>query len=216
MIHIFGDSFSENHWPIFLTEITGIDHVNHAKIGETNEFILKTLIESMGTFKVGDHIIIQTSGQGRINIFERVIYGDEVHNGLYKHHSDRFTKKQCNIIKDWYDTFFLPQKIQEDTTINSIINISNYLSRSQNVILWNLTSLGFEGSKVLNDNVPSSPKVPHSDLWLELSEGGKKGWIEILMERDLTCSDNDPHPSIIGNRFIATEISKRIGDLRFI
>ena len=47
MIHIFGDSFSDNLWPRILTEKTGIDHVNYSKTGETNLFILTTLIENL-------------------------------------------------------------------------------------------------------------------------------------------------------------------------
>ena len=210
MIHIFGDSFSDNLWPHILTEKTGIKHTNYSKTGETNQFILTTLIENLHNFKKGDQIIVQLSGQGRLNVKNRIIYGNEVDDGLQKHHEGHFSPSECDIIEKWYTTFFLPQNVVRDPYIDSIIHLSNHLSSHFNVILWNLTSLGSFTNKNLNDNVSTSPEIPHSELWLDLSEGGKKGWVEIISERKLGFGRFDPHPTEMGNIFIADQMINRI------
>jgi len=210
MIHIFGDSFSDNLWPHILTEKTGIDHVNYSKTGETNLFILTTLIENLNKFKKEDIIIIQTSGQGRLNVRDKVIYGDQVYYGLKNYPEKDLDDSECTIVEDWYKHFYIPQISLRDPYIDSIIHLSNHLSLTYKVILWNLTSLGSLELKNVNDNVETSPQIPHSNLWLPLSEGGSKGWVEIIQERGLGCSDVDPHPSKDGNIFISQEITKEI------
>lgn len=213
MIHIFGDSFSDNLWPKLLTEKTGIEHKNYSKTGETNLFILTTLIENLNNFKKGDTIIVQTSGQGRINVKDVVIYADQIKNGLKNHPETGLSDSECTIVEKWYTTFFLPQIFVRDPYIDSIINLSNYLSTNYNVILWNLTSLNVSEPKKHNDNVSTSPKTPHSNLWLDLSEDGKRGWVEIISERGLGFGKYDPHPTKMGNEFIAEQMFKRIKPL---
>jgi len=85
MIHIFGDSFSKTTWPDIVTTKIGVEHRNYAVVGETNLFILKTLIENLQNIEKGDTIIIQTSGQGRLNVRNQIIYGDQIYYGLKRY-----------------------------------------------------------------------------------------------------------------------------------
>jgi hypothetical protein len=210
MIHIFGDSFSKTTWPDIVTTKIGVEHRNYAVVGETNLFILKTLIENLQNIEKGDTIIIQTSGQGRLNVRNQIIYGDQIYYGLKRYPEKGFTHSECDIIQKWYTTFYLPEIVQQDPYIDSIIHLANHLSKEFKVILWNLTALGFEGTQNINDNVQTSPKIPKSSLWLDLSEDGKKGWVQIMMERGLGCSDVDPHPTVKGDELIASEIIKKL------
>ena len=210
MIHIFGDSFSDNLWPQLLSEKTGIEHKNYSKTGETNLFILTTLIENLKNFKKGDTIIVQTSGQGRLNVRDVVIYGDQIKYGLKNHPEKGLSDSECEIVEKWYKTFYLPQICLRDPYIDSIIHLSNHLSTQYDVILWNLTSLGSNTTKKINDNVEGTPQIPFSNLWLDLSDGGKKGWVEIIHEMGLGCSEIDPHPSIDGNKFISECMFERL------
>jgi hypothetical protein len=210
MIHIFGDSFSDCTWPHMVSEKLNIEHVNYSKKGETNRFILTKIIENLKNFQKGDHIIIQTSGQGRLNVKNGVVYGDEVLYGVENLEKRGFSTEEWDIITKWYLNFHITEIFEEDPLINSIIHLANHLSNDFNVILWNLTALGFSGTKKINDNVSTSPKIPYSDLWLEESEGGKRGWLEIIVENGFEFSHGDPHPSIEGNKYIANSIIKRI------
>lgn len=212
MIHIFGDSFSDNLWPNLLTQKTGIKHENYAKVGQTNQYILTKLIENLNNFENGDFIVIQTSGQGRLNVRDKVIYGDQVFYGLKNYPEKDLTPSECEIVEKWYKTFYLPQITLKDPYIDSIIHLANHLSKNYRVVLWNLTSLGGFEPKKVNDNVETSPEIPESDLWLSLSENGTKGWVEIMMERGLGCSEGDPHPSMEGNKFICNTIIEHLFD----
>ena len=210
MIHIFGDSYSDCEWPHILTQKTGVKHINYSVKGQTNHFILTKLIENLEKFKKDDIIIIQTSGQGRINVKDGVVYGDEVNYEINELDYKDFTAEEWEIIRNWYKKFFLPQIIENDDHINSIIHLANHLSNDFKVVLWNLTSLGYMGTRKINDNVPTSPKIPYSDLWLPLSEGGSKGWLEIIVENGFEFSFGDPHPNKEGNIFIAEQIYQEI------
>ena len=208
MIYIFGDSFSENLWPSMLTNDINTPHTNYAKSGCTNNDILHSIVSKLDYFKKNDIVIIQLSGQGRLNVGGKVIYGN-------KKRVSGFTKDEHKTVIDWYNTFYIPSIIKEDKTINSIINIANFLSDKHKVILWNLSKLDSISliNKKLNDNISSSPKIPHSHLWLPLSDKGKKGWVEIIYERGLNTSNTDYHPNKAGNKFIAEEIKKQINKL---
>lgn len=208
MIYVFGDSFSENLWPSMLTKDINIPHANYAKSGCTNNDILHSIISKLDYFEKNDIVIIQLSGQGRLNVGDKVIYGD-------KKRVPGFTKEENKTITDWYNTFYIPSIIKEDKTINSIINIANFLSNKYRVVLWNLTKLDSPNfsDKNLNDNMSSSPKIPFSHLWLPLSKEGKRGWVEIIYERGLNISGSDHHPNEAGNKFIADEIKKQINKL---
>ena len=204
LIHIFGDSFSENLWPGIICKETYLPFALHAKGGCTNDDILHSINENLNNILEKDIVIIQTSGQGRLNVREKVVYGD----WIGKKYSQGFTDKERDIISDWYNKFYIPSILTEDKVLNSIIHLANHISKSNKVILWNLTKLGAydvdnDIRERLNDNVASSPNIPDSNLWLPLSEKGTKGWVEIIYERGLYVSENDYHPNKQGNEFIA-------------
>ena len=211
LIHIFGDSFSENLWPGIVRKETYLPFNLHAKGGCTNDDILHSINENLDNILERDIVIIQTSGQGRLNVRDKVVYGD----WIGKKYSQGFTDKERDIISDWYNKFYIPSILTEDKVLNSIIHLANHISKSNKVILWNLTKLGTydvgnDNKGRLNDNVPSSPNIPDSDLWLPLSENGTKGWVEIIYERGLYVSEHDYHPNKQGNKFIADHMIKAI------
>ena len=71
MIYIFGDSFSENLWPSMLTNDINTPHTNYAKSGCTNNDILHSIVSKLDYFKKNDIVIIQLSGQGRLNVGDK-------------------------------------------------------------------------------------------------------------------------------------------------
>jgi len=203
-LHIFGDSFSESRWPHIISKEANFTLRMNAKGGCTNEDILHCIVSSISSFEDNDIIVIQLSGQGRLNVKDRVVYGDWID----QHKIPGFKSDETRIITDWYNTFFLPSIVKKDRNVNSIIKLANYLSSKYKVILWNLTSLGDVNvtNHLHNDNVATSPNITYSDLWHPLSEGGRKGWVEIIYERGFNKSEQDLHPTGKGDKFIANQI----------
>ena len=232
MLLVFGDSFSafrtylndDNeldgslHWTsIVCEEMNTNGIINYARPGATNQYILNSLIEQLPNIKNDDIVIINTSGQGRMPIgpnYTKSFFNDSSNLLCLLTNTNRtmndFEKSQINW---YYNNIFLPDIVEYDLTINNIINIANYISsREIVVILWNLTSLGFDSllDSKLNDNVTTSPIIPFSNLWTPSSNGGKKGWVDIINEKKLQMSSVDCHPNIEGNRYIANEFINSI------
>lgn len=225
-IFVFGDSFSQPygnpnfkrlHWSNHLGIALDCEIKMFAKCGSTNENILHALIREYDNISNDDIVILNLSGQGRINL------GPDSHMVWYRDrmvgvdiNTHRFRDIKYDIVKEWYNTYHLPTIVKDDPNINSIIHLCNRLGkRVKDVILWNLSQLGFDDLDVNeNDNVKTSPNIPHSDLWTKSSEGGKRGWASILKEKDLTISENDGHPNAYGYAYIAEEFLERIDDTK--
>ena len=227
MLKIFGDSFSafrtyltdDNvlseslHWTtIVCDKINTNGVINYARPGATNQYILNTLIEQLPNIKNDDIVIINTSGQGRMPVganYTKSFFNNNPNLFCLLTNTDvgisEFEHTQINW---YYNNIFLPDIVEYDATINNIINIANYINSNGNiVILWNLTALGFDSflNSTLNDNIETSPSIQFSNLWPPSSNGGKRGWVDIINENNLQMSSDDCHPNIEGNRYIANE-----------
>lgn len=227
MLIVFGDSFSafrtylndDNvidsnlHWTSLICNDMKIDEVvNHAKPGATNQYILTTLVEQLPNIKKNDIVIINTSGQGRMPVganYTKTFFNDSPNLLCLLTNTNRimddFEKSQ---ITWYYENVFLPDIVDYDVNVSNIINIANYISSiGVCVILWNLTAFGFDGvlDVKLNDNVETTPSIPFTDLWTPSSNSGKKGWVDIIHEKNLQMALDDCHPNVNGNRYIANE-----------
>lgn len=232
MLKVFGDSFSafrtylnnDNvldeslHWTSIINDkINTGGIVNYSRPGATNQYILNTLIEQLSNIRKNDIVIINTSGQGRMPIganYTKSFFNDSSNLLCLLTNTNRvmgdFEKSQ---ITWYYENIFLPDIVEYDITITNIINIANYISSNGTiVILWNLTGLGIDGviDSKLNDNIDTSPSIPFSDLWTPSSNGGKRGWVDIINEKNLQMSSEDCHPNINGNQYIADEFINTI------
>jgi len=130
----------------------------------------------------------------------------------------KLTFKEQKSIQWYYDTQYLPEIVESDRCINNIINLVNFIDQKigAKVILWNLTALNNSDiDSRFNDNVSESPSTISTNLWTPLSNEGKVGWVDIIYSNKLNISEEDLHPNIKGNLFIAKEflstlIPKRI------
>ena len=225
-IFVFGDSFSEpygtpqfrnSHWSNQLKLALECEIVMGAKVGSTNENILHQLIRHFGDITKDDIVVLNLSGQGRMNLgpdSDMVWFRDR--DVGVERNTNRFREIKIDIVREWYNTYYLPTIVKDDPYINAIIDLCNDLSkRTKDVILWNLSQLGFDDINTdENDNVSTSPQIQYSDLWTKSSKGGKVGWANHLKNKNLTISKRDGHPSEKGYRYIANEFLERIDNTK--
>jgi hypothetical protein len=219
-VKVFGDSFSathkypyfNDHWSTIVGRTIGEEVINYGRIGATNQYILNSISKNIPNLSEDDYVFIQISGQGRIPVigvphlsfFPDESYFLDVSNDK-KH---QLTKTERKIIMELYCRFFLKDgAITQGEIVNTIIELANFIStKVKKVVLWNLTPLSgltdIHYDQIKFQNI----EITHSDLWTESSCGGNKGWIDVMIENNVTFSEFDPHPHPIkGNKLIAKE-----------
>lgn len=220
MIKIFGCSFSADdtlftHWStIMKNHMNGEELLNFARSGQTNQHIMFSIIEQMDKFERDDIVIINTSGQGRMAVGpnSKYVWFPGQKDALNVK-TGRITKKlDWGLIRKWNEEYHIPNIIDSDPFINSIIYLANEIqNKVLKVILWNLSSLNSYTPTPHNDGMKSSPKIPHTDLWSPTSENGSVGYANYFYKNGLSISMDDPHPNQEGHLFLAQEFLNEMG-----
>lgn len=220
MIKIFGCSFSADytsltHWStIMKNHMNETEVLNFARVGQTNEHIMFSIIEQLDKFEKDDVVIINTSGQGRMSIGPNSKYvWFPSKEDVLNLRTGRGTKKLgLDLITKWNEQYYMPNIIDSDPFIDSIIHLANEIdSKVLKVILWNLSSLNSYTPTSYNDGIESSPKIPYTDLWAPTSQNGSIGYANYFHENEMGISMNDPHPNQGGHLFLAQEFLNEMG-----
>ena len=222
MLKVFGDSFSalyrkcskeveQSRWFTIISRTLNKPLLNVARAGATNQYILNTLLEQLPSITGSDTVIINITGQGRLPIGANSMkswFNDQdfllsMDTGV----KILLSKNSQAKIQWYYDTLYLPEIVENDKTINNIIELANHIDKKIGckVILWNLTSLGTPSDLKYNDNVGTSPSIPLSTLWTPSSKLGTVGWVSIMADNRMNISPEDLHPNKSGHRYIAKE-----------